>query len=194
MTTVIKYDRQDVVQKATDLFWKKGYHATSMRNLQEAVDLRPGSIYAGFGSKEGLFKETLQHYASMSLALLNSFSETHDSPLEALQAFVTSVVTVSKTQAPSNMCMLVKTISELTDDNAELVAEAQQLLADVENVFEDLFAQAQARGELNASKDPKRLASLLQLQLMGLRAYVRSNKEANIEELIEDAFATLLRI
>lgn len=194
MTTVIKYDRQDVVQKATDLFWKKGYHATSMRNLQEAVDLRPGSIYAGFGSKEGLFKETLQHYASMSLALLHSFSETHDSPLEALQAFVTSVVTVSKTQAPSNMCMLVKTISELTDDNAELVAEAQQLLADVENVFEDLFAQAQARGELNASKDPKRLASLLQLQLMGLRAYVRSNKEANIEELIEDAFATLLRI
>jgi len=192
MATTTKYDRQGVVQKATDLFWEKGYHATSMRNLQEAVDLRPGSIYAGFGSKEGLFKETLQHYASKSLAKLKSFSETYDSPLEALQAFVTSVMTVSKTQAPSNMCMLVKTISELTEDNAELLAEAQQLLRSVENAFADLFAEAQARGELNVAKDPKRLASLLQLQLMGLRAYVRSNKESNIEELIEDAFATLL--
>lgn len=192
MTTTTKYDRQDVVQKATDLFWEKGYHATSMRNLQAAVDLRPGSIYAGFGSKEGLFKETLQQYASKSLAKLKSFSEIHDSPIEALRAFITSVVTVSKTQAPSNMCMLVKTISELTEDNAELLAEAQQLLGSVEIAFADLFAEAQARGELNASKDPKRLARLLQLQLMGLRAYVRSNKEANIEELIEDTFATLL--
>jgi len=193
MATTTKYNRQDVVQKATYLFWEKGYHATSMRNLQEAVDLRPGSIYAGFGSKEGLFKATLQHYASKSLAKLQSFSETHDSPLEALRAFVTSVVTVSKTQTPSNMCMLVKTISELTEeDNAELLAEAQRLLGNVEIAFADLFTEAQARGELNKSKNPKRLARLLQLQLMGLRAYVRSNKESNIEELIEDTFATLL--
>lgn len=193
MTTNAKYDRQDVVQKATNLFWGAGYHATSMRNLQEAVDLRPGSIYAGFGSKEGLFKETLQNYANKSVQTLKSFSEIHDSPLEALQAFITSVVSVSKSlQAPSNMCMLVKTISELTEDNAELVAEAQRLLANMETEFADLFSQAQIRGELDASKDPKRLASLLQLQLMGLRTYVRSNKDANIEQLIEDAFATLL--
>ena len=193
MTISAKYDRQDVVQKATNLFWGKGYHATSMRNLQEAVNLRPGSIYAGFGSKEGLFKETLQNYANKSVQTLKSFSEIHDSPLEALQAFITSVVSVSKSpQMPSNMCMLVKTISELTEDNAELVAEAQRLLANMETEFAGLFSQAQIRGELNASKDPKRLASLLQLQLMGLRAYVRSNKNANIEQLIEDAFATML--
>lgn len=192
MTTTTKYDRQEVVHKATDLFWEKGYHATSMRNLQEAVDLRPGSIYAGFGSKEGLFKETLQHYASKSLEKLASFSENNDSPLEALRAFVTSVMTVSKVQTPSNMCMLVKTISELTEGNAELLAEAQQLLRSVEIAFADLFTEAQARGELNTSKDPKRLARLLQLQLMGLRTYVCSNKESDIEELIEDTFATLL--
>lgn len=193
MTTSAKYDRQEVVQKATDLFWRKGYHATSMRNLQEAVDLRPGSIYGGFGSKEGLFKETLQNYADKSVETLKSFSEIHDSPLEALKAFVTSVVSVSKSpQAPSNMCMLVKTISELTEDNAELVAEAQRLLARMESEFAELFKQAQNNGELDATKDPKRLASLLQLQLMGLRAYVRSNKDANVEQLIEDAFATML--
>ena len=193
MATTTKYDRQDVIQKATDLFWEKGFHATSMRNLQEKIDLRPGSIYASFGSKEGLFKETLQHYANKSLALLKSLEDAHQSPLDALREFLSSVV-ISQTQAPSNMCMLVKTISELTDENAELLAIAQQLLGKVEAAFAELFAQAQANGELDSSKDPKRLASLLQMQVMGLRAYARANEgsEADIKALTDDAFASLL--
>ena len=189
MATTAKYDRHDVIQKATNLFWEKGFHATSMRNLQETIDMRPGSIYASFGSKEGLFKETLQHYANESLALLKQFEDAHESPLEALRGFLSSVV-ISQTQAPSNMCMLVKTISELTDDNPELLGEAQQLLGKVEAAFAKLFAQAQANGELDSSKDPKRLASLLQIQLMGLRAYARANEgsEADIKALAANAF------
>ncbi|MFA0500949.1 TetR/AcrR family transcriptional regulator, partial [Vibrio sp. 10N.222.46.A1] len=56
MAKTAKFDRQDVVDKATNLYWEKGFHATSMRNLQDVIDMRPGSIYAAFGSKEGLFK------------------------------------------------------------------------------------------------------------------------------------------
>lgn len=189
MATATKYNRDDVIKKATNLFWGKGYHATSMRNLQEAIDLRPGSIYAGFGSKEGLFKESLQYYAHESLALLNSFAENYNSPLEALKAFVASVVTPQEPTSPSNMCMLVKTISELTEDNEDLLIEAQRLLGTLEIAFSKLFSEAQVQGELGATKNPHRLASLLQMQVMGLRAYVRSNKEANIEELIDDVFA-----
>jgi AcrR family transcriptional regulator len=193
MANAAKYDRQDVIRKATDLFWAKGFHATSMRNLQEAIDLRPGSIYASFGSKEGLFKETLQYYANGSLTVLQSFAEAHDSPLEALREFLRSVM-IRQAEAPSNMCMLVKTISELTSDNAELLAEAQRLLGEVEAAFAELFAQAQANGELDSSKDPKRLASLLQMQVMGLRAYARANEGsvADIQALADDAFESLV--
>lgn len=193
MVTTTKFDRQEVIQKATNLFWEKGFHATSMRNLQEAIDMRPGSIYASFGSKEGLFKETLQHYANNSLSRLKLLTDSHESPLEALREFLNGVV-CSQAKAPSNMCMLVKTISELTSDNAELLAEAQQLLGEVEAAFAALFTQAQANGELDISKDPKRLASLLQMQVMGLRAYARATEasEADIKVLVDDAFASLL--
>jgi TetR/AcrR family transcriptional repressor of nem operon len=140
-----------------------------------------------------LFKETLQHYANESLARLKSFEDAHKSPLEALQEFLSSVVS-SQTQTPSNMCMLVKTISELTTDNAELLAKAQQLLGKIEVAFAELFAQAQANGELDSNKDPKRLARLLQMQVMGLRAYVRANEstEADVKALTRDAFASLI--
>ncbi len=70
MAKPAKFDRQKVIDKATNLYWKKGFHATSMRNLQTEIDMRPGSIYAAFGSKDGLFKEALRNYADIALTQL----------------------------------------------------------------------------------------------------------------------------
>jgi TetR/AcrR family transcriptional repressor of nem operon len=186
-----RHDRHETIKKATQLFWEKGFHATSMRNLQDFVDLRPGSIYASFGSKEGLFKETLQCYANASLERLATYAETRP-PLDALKAFITDTVCTKKGSSPSDMCMLAKTIAELTQDNAELLAEAKRLLKTIEAAFADLVVNAQQDGAIDASKDPIRIASFLQMQLMGLRAYSRANDgNADIKALIEDVFAGL---
>lgn len=188
----MKYDRQDVIEKATHLFWEKGYHATSMRNLQEVIDLRPGSIYAGFGCKDGLFKETLRYYAGQGKLLLEACVENTSTPVEALELFLRNVV-LGNSDAPNSMCMLVKSISELTEnDNPELLDESKQLLRGIEGEFVALLTQAVERGELDPSKDPKRLARFLQMQLMGLRAYAQANKgNVSVEELLEDVFSCL---
>ncbi len=192
MGTTVKYDRQVALQKATDLFWEKGFHATSMRNIQQATELRPGSIYASFGSKEGLFREALHHYANASTERLNACVEAAATPLGGLKMFFTESVIGSRVAAPSGMCMLVKTLSELTDENADLLAEAKRLLSNVEGAIAALLSKAQERGELDSSIVPERLARRLQVQLMGLRAYARVNEdEAQIATLIEDAFDSL---
>ena len=187
-----KYDRQDVVSKATHLFWEKGFHATSMRNLQDRIDMRPGSIYATFGSKEGLFKESLRCYADASLARLAACVEATDSPLDALKSFVKSVVLRSSENTPNEICMLVKSISELTEDNAELLSESKRLLKVMEDAFASLLAQAQVQGELDSSRDTRRLARFIQMQLIGLRAYTRTNEDAPVNELIDDAFTCFI--
>jgi len=61
-----KFHRETALNNALKLFWRKGYHATSMKDIEEEMDMRPGSIYAAFGNKEALFKETLEEY-SLSL-------------------------------------------------------------------------------------------------------------------------------
>ncbi|RDX38203.1 TetR/AcrR family transcriptional regulator [Kangiella sp. HD9-110m-PIT-SAG07] len=189
MTKAAKFDRQAVVKKATDLYWEKGFHATSMRNLQEVIDMRPGSIYATFGSKEGLFKEVLQYYADMSLAQLTAYSQNTTSPINALKLFFNSAVIDSKHTAPSGMCMLVKTISELTDDNGELLSEAKRLLTVIETAMQDILNDAKKCGELSKGEDTARLARYLQMQLMGLRTYARANNsDVSVTELINDIF------
>jgi len=188
MANTAKHDRLDVIQKATWLFWEKGFHATSMRDLQDRVDLRPGSIYAAFGSKEGLFKEALKFYAAQNYRLLKNF-QAEASPLNALKQFVTCIVLSEAEETPNEMCMLVKSISELTEENLELLEQAKALLQSMESIFTEMLIQAQEQGEMDKSKDPQRLARLLQMQLIGLRAYQRANpNKAQMSEMIEDMF------
>jgi AcrR family transcriptional regulator len=189
MVNLVKYDRQETVRKAAYLFWEKGFHATSMRNLQDQIDMHPGSIYAAFGSKEGLFREALQWYVNTSIERLSACVHSQASPLNALKQFVKEIALGFRQGAPSEMCMLVKTISELTEDNEALLMEAKRLFNVMEDGFADLLSQAQAQGELSSEKDVRRLARLLQMQLIGLRVYARANaNDGRIVEMIDDAF------
>ncbi|REG86639.1 TetR/AcrR family transcriptional regulator [Marinomonas pollencensis] len=184
-----KFDRDQVVDKATNLYWEKGFHATSMRNLQDVIDMRPGSIYATFGSKEGLFKEALIRYTEQSLALLQACRRDAASPIEGLKRFIKKIVIDSQTNAPNGMCMLAKTVAELGDENAELLAQAKQSLQRLEGEFEVLIADAQAIQEVADTKSAHELARHIQIQISGLRVYAKTHgPEAPLDSLIDDLF------
>ncbi|MDG3084887.1 TetR/AcrR family transcriptional regulator [Vibrio hannami] len=191
MANHAKFDRDDVVEKAKNLYWEKGFHATSMRNLQDVIDMRPGSIYSTFGSKENLFKEALLRYSSDFDQRIELCCNEEQSPLEALKLFVKASVIDSRHSAPSGMCMLVKTVAELTDENKELLSEAQRLLKNVETQFSRVIRMSIERGELDSASDPIKLARYLQVQVIGLRTYVRANNnEQDALDLLNDIFET----
>ena len=57
-----EFDRGAALEAAMLLFWRKGFAMTSMNDLCEAMGIRSPSLYAAFGSKEGLYLEALEHY------------------------------------------------------------------------------------------------------------------------------------
>jgi len=184
-----KFDRQQVVEKATNLYWEKGFHGTSMRNLQDVIDMRPGSIYAAFGSKDGLFQEALTSYTNNAAAHLLNCREATDTPLNALKLFVKQVVIESQSKDPSGMCMLTKTVAELTHEHEELLAHAKACFKRVESEFAKYICEAQQVGEVDADKDPQRLAQYIQIQISGLRTYAKANDgHVPLDQLIEDMF------
>ena len=65
-----EYDREEVTEKAMQVFWNNGYKATSMRTLEEEMGINLYSIYAGFEHKEGLFLETLKRYEQLNKTLI----------------------------------------------------------------------------------------------------------------------------
>lgn len=190
MAKTAKFDRQDVINLATNLYWKKGFHATSMRNLQDEIDMRPGSIYAAFGNKDGLFKEALRHYTDMGIAQMANYRITHDSPIDALKAFVKYQVIECKKVAPNGLCMLTKTINELTSENQELIDLTKACLSEVAQEFANLIKQAQIAGEISSTKSALELANLLQVQIAGLRTYAKINIDnEKLDQMIEEFFS-----
>ena len=56
------FDHDFVVDKAIQVFWSKGYEATSIQDLVDAMGINRGSIYDTFGDKSGLFQTTITRY------------------------------------------------------------------------------------------------------------------------------------
>lgn len=190
MNKQTKFNRDDVIEKAKNLYWEKGYHATSMRNLQDVIDMRPGSIYAAFGSKENLFKETLNRYAQEGTEQLASSMAQGTTALGGLKKFVRNVTLCNKETVPNGMCMVVKSIAELTqDDNPDLLTHATTILNDVEASFARIFQQAIDNGEISNHRRPAELARYLQVQIMGFKTYVQATNNLEvIEKMIDDLF------
>lgn len=98
-----------------------------MRNLQDVIDMCPESIYASFSSKK-LFNEAIQNYTALTSIQLKQCLEEESSTLLGLKLFIKKVVIDDHAGAPSGLCMLVKTIGELTNEHKKLLTEAKRLL------------------------------------------------------------------
>ncbi len=194
MSAHAKFNRDDVIEKAKDLYWEKGYHATSMRNLQDVVDMRPGSIYAAFGNKDSLFKEALNRYAEQGATNLANSIAQEKTKLEGLKRFIHSVTICNKSTTPSGMCMIVKTISELTqNDSPDLLTHATNILENIEASFVKVFQQSIDNGEINTDESAEELARYFQIQMIGLRTYSQvTNDTGAVEKYIDDIFAKFL--
>ncbi|MEP4891066.1 MAG: TetR/AcrR family transcriptional regulator [Aliiglaciecola sp.] len=190
MANNTKFDRDQVIDKALQLYWRRGFHGTSMRILQDEIDMRPGSIYAAFGSKEGLFKQALIRYTQLGSEHLQQCRSKTTSPLSALKDFMLSRVTDTQMSSPTCICLLAKTIAELTDENPELLEQAKASLKAMESSFETLIIEAQLAGELVQSQDSKKLARHVQINFSGLRTYIRVyGAQVPTEEIIDNIFA-----
>ncbi|MCF8481360.1 MAG: TetR/AcrR family transcriptional regulator [Rhodospirillum sp.] len=181
------FDRGSALRKAMELFWLKGYHATSLKDLEAKLDLRPGSIYAAFGSKEALFGEALQLYADESRSKFEETLSLARSPLTGLAAHVRKLGCAASAKVPSRACMLVKTLLETPDDDPVLRQTAETLLRKTEAAFSSAFRAAREAGEIAADADPHRLACRLQSDIFGLRAYAQRTDAADrVPGLAED--------
>ncbi|MDF2625000.1 MAG: TetR family transcriptional regulator, partial [Kosakonia cowanii] len=83
-----EFDRTEALNKAMLLFWRKGYTATSMSDLYEAMGIKSPSLYAAFGSKENLYDEVLQHYEQCVAPLIWGDMEQEPSPKRAVASWL----------------------------------------------------------------------------------------------------------
>lgn len=160
------YDRDDLINRAKDLFWQRGWAGTSLKDLEAELNMKPGSFYAAFGSKDALFGLALEKYSKDGVARLTALVQEHGA-LRTLQLF--PALMIDNVEAPAKACMLSKTLLELQAHAHPLAEKANQHLLKMEAQFAALFRQAQDAGDIATELDPQVLACRYQSDLLGLR-------------------------
>ncbi|KEP69945.1 TetR family transcriptional regulator [Thioclava dalianensis] len=181
------YNRDAALDAAMALFWVKGYTATSLKDLEQALKMRPGSIYAAFQSKEALFRATLDLYAERMEAELGAMIQDAPSALSALRGYLLSLGGLDACNKPSTACMLVKSLLEIQTDHPELRGAVLDHLDTIRRLLEDGFSKARAAGEIPADADPARLARRMQTYIFGLKIQAQRETDPDaMQRLAQD--------
>lgn len=175
-----QFDETHVLERAVDVFWAKGYEATTTRDLTQMMGLTHASLYNAFGDKRALFLRTLDHYLDQTLRERIDRLEEAYSPAAAVRQFFVEVVERSLADPQHRGCMLVNSAIEATSSDPEL----QYLVAEETRMIEDFFvrsvAAGQSTGEIPAGQAPAIIGRHLLGMLMGLRVLARIRPEREL--------------
>lgn len=173
-----EFDRNTALEKAMDLFWAKGYEATSIQNLVEAMGVNRGSLYATFGDKRALHLEVLDHYCAKEIARAFGALDEPGPIKPAIRQLFDEVVERSATEHDMRGCLIDNVAVELAvlDDTARnlITCAVKRDEAKLHNAL----VRAKATGELGEAHDPVALARYLNSSLKGLRVMARTADDA----------------
>jgi TetR/AcrR family transcriptional regulator, transcriptional repressor for nem operon len=188
-----EFDPEAALQSALELFWQRGYEATSMADLVEHLGIGRASIYATFGNKHELYLKSLDRYnENRDPGLLCELSQ----PGPALPA-VRTVVRRFAAEASSNDrrlkgCFVTNTAAELGAHDTAAARRVEASWDHIETLLHSALVRARAQGELSADRDPRTLARMLLVLMQGLRVVGKaSNDPGRVQDAAEQALRLL---
>lgn len=169
MARTREFDFDHVVAAAMDAFRQKGYEGTSMRDLADATGLGSGSLYAAFGSKEGLYLAALdlyrQRYAVPLIDLLRSHGDARAVIREVFVGTIDEIARDGRRLA----CLIVAGATERARNDRQVAERLLATTRSLESALFDLLAEGQLRGHIPSDRSPADLAGFLVSSLQGLR-------------------------
>ncbi len=178
----------ETLDRAMTVFWRSGYEGASMADLTKAMGINAPSLYACFGSKEGLFRAVMDRYEARRDSFMAGIlgQPTAQGVAEAYLYGVAGFAADTGGQNPPGCLLLKGALSccekEITDDMARRRAEKEALL-------KKRFDQAKKAGDLPKSANSAALARYLATMAMGIS--MQASSGASTKELREVAAVAL---
>lgn len=163
------FDRDKALAEATRLFWERGYEATSIGELTEAMGIRPASLYAAFGDKESLFKEAVQTYGrSPCGAFMNKALNEEPTAYKAFARILHEAAAIYCDPSHPAGCLIISAATNVTPQDAGIATYLRDMRNTNLKTFEARLKTGQDQGELPATASPKALASYFAAVIQGL--------------------------
>ncbi|MFK4301280.1 MULTISPECIES: TetR/AcrR family transcriptional regulator [Paenibacillus] len=186
-----EFDEEKALDAAMQLFWEKGFEATSLSDLTSKMGIQRPSIYAAFGDKKQLFEAALRKYTQSHAANVRSRLLSSASVKEAICNFFEGVVAEEYDEGPNLGCFCINTMVELAphDEKFEILTREHQMY--LSTVFQETIERGIRSGELEATTDARALAHTMISLLIGITVMMKSRPERSF---VDHAVATTLML
>ncbi|MCQ8876881.1 TetR/AcrR family transcriptional regulator [Pseudoalteromonas shioyasakiensis] len=191
---VAEFDREYVLRQAMIAFTQYGYAKTSMQKLTQVTALHPGSLYAAFKNKKGIFLAAIEQYqADRNQQFTNLFC-ADKAVLPNLKAYIDSVVAECVSGDSMKVCLLTKSISEVEGQDEQISQVLSDNLNAYENTLAEQFNRAILKNEITTEYTAKQRARFLAMGLYGLRTYaLTNNKRDDLKQLADDLYIAITK-
>lgn len=182
-----EYIEEEVIEKAMNVFWQNGYEGTSMQMLEKEMGINKFSIYSSFGSKHGLFLESIRYYNAKSKIIFEKLRNSSNG-VEGIKQFFYDSINIRKEIGVGKGCLVTNTYNEFSASDDQLIKD--QMISFMENV-KNIFIEKIAVDPTKDKETVLKQANYLLLAKHGLAAACRVNSEKEIEDYIEMTFQNL---
>ena len=179
-----EFDADDALERATRLFWTKGFEQTSLDDLCAATGLGRSSLYAAFGDKRALYLAALARYEERSVARIAKAFEGR-TVRQGLEAFLAALIDDIVAGPGRSGCFIGNCAAELARLDRTAAGRVRASLERIEAAFKQVLAK-----ELGSGADVDALARFLTAAIQGLRLVGKTNPD---RATLEDIAAVMLR-
>ena len=157
------------------LFWKKGFHATSMQDLIDCLGINRASLYDTYGDKETLFRKSVRLYLDSNQARVRKHLHSFGNVREGFNSLFSQSINQTLSDPDRKGCFVVNTTSEIAslgEPFTDLIQENQRAM---EKIFSDYLAEGVQKGQLSDDLDVVGTAAYLYAVNSGLMVLARIN-------------------
>jgi AcrR family transcriptional regulator len=161
------FDLDVATERALHLFWRKGYEGTTLGDLTEAMGINRPSLYAAFGSKEGVFLRALERYVEGPGAAVTAALQAKTGREAAQRMLRVYADAAGRPDTPQG-CLLVQGALACGDESQSIRAKLAEMRLSTETALIERLERAKREGDLRADASPTDLGRYIWTVCQGL--------------------------
>jgi TetR/AcrR family transcriptional repressor of nem operon len=186
------FNENEALEKALQLFWKQGYHATSVQDLVDHLSINRASLYDTFGGKKELFERAFDQYIQSNTAQMRSFLRQQSNVRSGLRKLFVNTIQESVNDPNRKGCFVVNTTTELVPNDPDIIQTLEKNRHRFESLFLDYLRMGQEKREIPPGKDLPAIARLLFTLYNGLKVVAKTHPTEEDQLASVDALLTIL--
>ena len=192
MARPLEFDRKQALEKAMGVFWTKGYKATSVNDLMQAMALSKSSLYGAFGGKHAIFLECIKFYRdNVTIRVRFAMGLTRPATQIIGSILGRAVDRILEIDGRRGR-FLNNTAVEVGAIDLEAAEYCRSGFKIMEETFEKLVRRGQVEGGISKECDPKKLALFLNSTVNGIMVIGKANPDRqSLENIVETAMRAL---